>query len=359
MTEDHPRPAPQQQLEFLAKIQRLLQYGQFTATYKFALLHALADLCVQQADDSGKALTLPVADIARQFATLYQRQAKPYPASGGARELLQNRGRQARVIVVLRDSARARIHKGGYQAPDRTALTAIDETIRDQPLWKLQRLAGGDRLDFLYENEDRFAVREIRLRPGVAYCFRAFHGLIVSMVRNRWEQWVRQTNAAAIDERKNLQEFLFGSERADLSGYREVLLKVTGRRCFYRQEPLHGRGDVDHFVPWSLYPIDLGHNFVLAHRSANSSKADALAAENHLERWLQQCIDHRRALEQGFREYGLPHDLRSSIQVVEWSYSAAERTGGRVWSKGKELTGLAPGWRDLVDDAKRELFPSA
>ena len=40
--------AMQQQLDFIAYIQRMLVEGDFTATYKFALLHALADICVEQ-----------------------------------------------------------------------------------------------------------------------------------------------------------------------------------------------------------------------------------------------------------------------------------------------------------------------
>ena len=58
----------------------------------------------------------------------------------------------------------------------RKALANINETIRDQPLWKLQNVAGGDRLEFLYINTDEYSVRDITLRPGIAYCFRAFHG---------------------------------------------------------------------------------------------------------------------------------------------------------------------------------------
>ncbi|WP_462178729.1 hypothetical protein [Pseudoalteromonas gelatinilytica] len=40
--------AMQQQLDFIAYIQRMLVEGDFSATYKFALLHALADVCVEQ-----------------------------------------------------------------------------------------------------------------------------------------------------------------------------------------------------------------------------------------------------------------------------------------------------------------------
>ena len=34
---------------------------------------------------------------------------------------------------------------------------------------------------------------------------------------------------------------------------------------------------VDHFISWSRYTTDLGHNFVLAHPGCNSQKSDYLA----------------------------------------------------------------------------------
>ena len=48
-----PPPTPEEQVLFLRNLQRLLVEGQFVASYKFALLHAMADLCVLQGDDSG------------------------------------------------------------------------------------------------------------------------------------------------------------------------------------------------------------------------------------------------------------------------------------------------------------------
>ena len=45
---------PQQQLEFLSNVQRLLSEGQFTATYKYALLLAIADICVEDGEDVGR-----------------------------------------------------------------------------------------------------------------------------------------------------------------------------------------------------------------------------------------------------------------------------------------------------------------
>ncbi len=40
-----------------------------------------------------------------------------------------------------------------------------------------------------------------------------------------------------------------------------------------RHKVAPGTAHIDHFIPWSRYPIDLGHNFVLAHAGCNSAKA--------------------------------------------------------------------------------------
>jgi hypothetical protein len=353
----HSRPTPQDQLEFLAKIQRLLGEGQFTATYKFALLHALADLCVDKGDDSGAPLELTVGEIADRFFGLYDRQSLPYPSRRGSKLLKQNTGRQARVVTVLSERARPYGAKTSRGRPSRKILGEINRTIRNQPLWKLQTLTGGDRLEFLYKNEGRPGTQKICLHPGVAYCFRSFYGLIVSLVRDRWEQWIRRTNPGAVEERKNLQEFLFGSERGGLVAYRPVLLEIQDGKCFYTDRPLREGGHVDHFIPWSRYPVDLGHNFVLANRGVNAQKADALAGEQHLKRWLRRCEDQGEMLTAWLDGKGLPHDLRSSIQVVEWSYSQLVRGKGQVWVEGKTFADLSPGWRSLIDNTRRRLFP--
>ena len=85
-----------------------------------------------------------------------------------------------------------------------------------------------------------------------------------------------------------LRHFLFGTSRSDLSRYREILADVQEGRCFYCNRRLNDSAAVDHFIPWRRYPLDLGHNFVLAHGSCNSSKSDRLAALPHLRRWHER-----------------------------------------------------------------------
>ena len=49
-------PSDSQQLEFLPNLQRLLSEGQFVATYKYALLMALADIAVESGGKRDEAL---------------------------------------------------------------------------------------------------------------------------------------------------------------------------------------------------------------------------------------------------------------------------------------------------------------
>jgi hypothetical protein len=60
-------PSAESQVEFLTKLQRLLSEGQFVATYKFALLQAIADLAVEHGDDLGGPLEVGIDAIAGKF----------------------------------------------------------------------------------------------------------------------------------------------------------------------------------------------------------------------------------------------------------------------------------------------------
>src|SRR5690349_5032431 len=96
-----PQPTPEEQIQFLTNLQRILSEGLFTATYKYALLLALADLAVEMGDDSGEPLQVPTWAIAEKFIEYYWRQATPYAASGTALVLKQNTDRQAKVIRLI------------------------------------------------------------------------------------------------------------------------------------------------------------------------------------------------------------------------------------------------------------------
>jgi hypothetical protein len=98
-----PIPTPEEQVQFLRNIQRLLAEGLFVASYKFALVHALADLAVLKGDDTGAPLDLSTKDIAAKFVELYWRQSRPFQISEQTSGLIlqQNTGKQAAIISQI------------------------------------------------------------------------------------------------------------------------------------------------------------------------------------------------------------------------------------------------------------------
>ena len=48
------QPSSDEQIKFLVNLQRLLDEGLFVASYKFALLLALADLSIERGDEGGR-----------------------------------------------------------------------------------------------------------------------------------------------------------------------------------------------------------------------------------------------------------------------------------------------------------------
>lgn len=300
-----PPPGPEAQLRFLRDLQRILDEGSFVATYKFALIHALADLAVERGDDSGATLTLPTRDIAERFIHLYWRQVAPFPGAAQAALLSQNTGRQAAIVNRV---AEARARYGDSLADVRgdpgrwkALVREVDRTVRVMPLWRLQ-MVGREVQEVLYRQDQ--GARQVTLLPGIAACFRAFHPLVLDLVEGAWSHFVRRTNG--------------------------------------------GGSDVDHFIPWRRYPTDLGHNLVLAHATCNRQKSDRLAAEPHLERWAERNRTHGQTMAAKFDERRVRHDLEASRRIARWAYGHTAGLGGQVWLRGKETSPLGPGWEGLL-----------
>ena len=343
-------------MKFLANIQRLLAEGSFVATYKHALLLALADLSVEIGNDTSAALAVPIFKIAEKVVIYYWRQALPYPATGGSGTILnQTTGRRAAIVRLVAD---ARAQTGGSLAAAKartetwTRLVAdVADIVKKMPLWKLQRV-GDHVLDFLYPNT-MGPGNSVELRPGVAYCFRRFHSLVEDLVRGAWVRFVRdlKENQALFGDTTNLDEFLFGSERADLSAYRPILHKLQVGLCFYCGGRLDAVAAVDHFIPWSRYPVDFGHNFVLSHGTCNGKKGDRLAAFEHLVRWCQRNHVDGKALDEAFIAARIFADQTASVLITRWAYEQIEASAGMVWVSGETLVPLDAKWRSVVSVA--------
>jgi 5-methylcytosine-specific restriction endonuclease McrA len=214
-------------------------------------------------------------------------------------------------------------------------VTEVDQVIRTMPLWKLQTV-GEERLNFLYDNLDRG--KRITLKSGVVYCLRAFYELIRNLIQRAWVRFVQKLNANRRGSITDLSSFLFGQERTNLELYRPILMDVQNGICLYCQKSLSKQAHVDHFIPWSRYAADLGHNFVLARDRCNGAKSDYLAAENHLAAWVERNRGHEDELKARFQEAALPFDLSASVQIA----------ARLVWRTGPALADLGVGLCSVV-----------
>lgn len=352
MTLSRP-PSAEAQLAFLSKLQRLFAEGDFTATYKFALLVSLADLAVELGADDGASVLLSVRQIAERFVYLYWNHTSPYKpphAGAGASVLSQNIGSQAAVLTSIaqfRASTGAATVLQAKREPEYASLiTRVAATVSAQPLNYLQNF-GGASDPFLYERAERGSVR---LHPGISYCLRRFYPLVQQLSRSHWATHIKlnRRNHGIFGDARDLEDFLFSTSRQSLALIGQGLRKLDNNRCFYCGDSVTEM-DVDHFIPFSLYPRDLAHNFVLAHPSCNRSKSDSLAAHSHLERWLERVVKYGDDLLGIGAEAGIVGDLATVGRVATWGYANACAAGGHAWLSPAKYEPVSAHYLDLLN----------
>jgi hypothetical protein len=235
----------------------------------------------------------------------------------------------------------ARASKAWGQAVTRTA-----QLIDRMPLWRLQVLRN-ETLEFLYSSSP--TAGSIRLKPGVAANLRRFHGMIIRMAQSEWQRFIQgiPSNASLLGATSDLGQFLFGAERAALTRMLEPLADIQHGLCLYCMKRVDS-GEIDHFIPWSRYPRDLAHNLVLAHKQCNRKKSDLLAAEAHLDCWVQRNDYHASTIGDAGRQAGVPVDLPAAISVAAWAYAHGAGLRTSVWIAGDTVEHLTDRWRMLL-----------
>lgn len=349
-----PPPSADQQIGFLAKLQRLFAEGDFTATYKFALLTSLADLAVQHGHDDGRELVLSIRDIADRFVELYWRHAAPYGTGRPDTQpdtLVQNMGAQAAVVTAIGEFQKrhgvSHLTKAKALADFSGLISKVTTVVSAQPLNYLQNFGGGTD-PFLYERAGRGL---IQLKPGVTYCLRRFYPLVQQLCRSHWVGHIKSNgrNHTILGGADDLEDFLFSTERQSLTALGNELRKLDGSRCFYCGEGLN-EADVDHFIPFSLYPRDIAANFVLAHPACNRSKSDTLAAKLHLERWLERIQVKQGQLAEIGKLTGIATGEAILRKVASWAYSSASDCQGRAWVSSVCYETIDASYVELFDE---------
>lgn len=333
-----PVPSAEIQIDFLKKIQSLFEDSYFQATYKYALLIALTDLAIELGDESGDELFLDKKIIAKRFAELYWPQVQPFPSglSGCESGVLFHSDKDEHVKIIkdllnLYQNAKT----NDYQLAQKNViwddvLTSISSTIWKFPVLHLQ----DDTNQFLYQFPT--LKNGLVLKPGVAYCLRKFSEYIIQYAKSGWIEHIKKTkrNHKILGVDNDLESFLFGSTRKQLTSTREFLISHQSGKCFYCGKSASKESDIDHFVPWKKYPRNIAQNLVLACPNCNRSKSDMLAAKVHLHKWLDVVLfDEARSSEIG--KLGFVADRDCAYKVGIWAYQNGVDSNSLAWETPK------------------------
>lgn len=334
-------PSASEQVKFLTDIQALLEDGLFVATYKFALLTAIADISIESNVHDDQELHVSLNRIAEKFIEYYWQQSLPFPSQSGNRILIQSTGRQAAAISKLsihsEATTLAEIRRDSQEW--NKLVNRISKIIKGMPLFKLQTIGGKPR-PFLYDNE--LIDNGIKLKRGIAYHLRQFHALVTGLARGRWITAIRANphNQSALGTSQDLDYFLFGSEREPIAQHGSLLVDVQQGCCLYCDRRLTKKEiHVDHFIPWSLYHLNLVPNLVASHPQCNLAKRDFLAGGTHIAGWIARNRDNRNALADVCgNTYEI--QLNATNNVALWAYTRAMQLQQQVWISGKQLSTL-------------------
>jgi len=330
-------PTAQEQLKFLKNIQLILQSGSFSSTYKFALLISLSRLAIEKGEDSGQSLSLEYTEIAEKFIELYWKQAVPYTFNDQGQLILnQNNGKQAAILKRIIEHRKNYSSLGVLRRDCLVWLTLLNEvksTIKKMPVTFLQNI-NGQNFEFLYQLDQ--CGKQLILLPKVMYCLRQFSEIIEELCQKRWIDYIRKnsSNSPILNKLPNLEQFMFEPSRNQLNAVANVLVELQDCQCFYCNKPMRqGNYAVDHFIPWSMYPSDTGHNFVLADSSCNSKKSNLLASDEFLYKWRERNEEDNLIIVDRVSVLGFLTDKERSHKVAEWAYRQANENKYVKWNE--------------------------
>lgn len=344
-------------LRFAERLLGLLDQGQFTATYKYAVLLGLMDLCLEHTQKSGAPPSMvTTAQLADKVIELYWPQTRPFRGQG--QDMLRQNTDKGKHAVILRSidefrqqhapDASATLHRARVHAPAAYTrlLREVEWKLVEMPLPKLQRI--GKRYDpFVYEIAWDDGITRATFNDGTRFDNRIhfagaagkllvrLSGLLRPLIQRQWAAMVARLNQDHLQDAA-LEGFLFGVDRRALEPVRAPLLALQAGRCFYCRGDIRAAADVDHFLPWARHPDNGLDNLVVAHPQCNRHKRDFLAAAEHVERWTARNADQRDVLQQIARDRSWERDEERTTAVVRGIYLRLP-DDVQLWQLGREL----------------------
>ena len=278
--------------------------------------------------------------LLKKFIDLYWKQSLPFQFNQYEPfTIQQSTGKQAKIISEIQ-IAQQQYKTIAAARRDATfwlkLRKSVADTVKRMPVVYLQNL-NGQTFEFLYHLND--SQESLQLLPKVMYCLRQFSEIIEELCQKRWIDFVRlnKQNLVVLDGLPDLDEFMFAPSRSQLGQVANFLIDLQECQCFYCGKSLkNNKYAVDHFIPWSLYPADTGHNFVLADDKCNSQKSNYLASEEFLNQWLERNHLHDQLITQEISQLGFLTDIQRSHRVADWAYRQAVENEYLVWLGGSE-----------------------
>jgi len=282
-------PSASDIISFAERLIALLERTSVVATYKYAVLIGLMDLCMEHTTPQGApSEVFTTRQLAEKVLGLYWPHTRAFRSTPSQRILKQNTGKQARILSDIIDFRQSlpdqsvALHRARLELPlaYQQLLDQIEWTLILMPLPRVQRV-GGEQEELLYSIAWGIDVargpisayqrgqasdfdNRIVLKPGVASHLLRLNGLLRPLVYRSWTTLVARINRDLVDESR-LEDFLFGRGRIALTPLAPALRDIQNNRCFYCDHPLGPTAQVDHFIPWARFPDDGIENLVLAH----------------------------------------------------------------------------------------------
>ena len=329
-----------------ALVQRLLEVlndGQRDATYKLALLLAIIEWVTTNSGGE----TIPTADLAEIVLRLYFRQIRQFPQSAGESATLKQGSspslRITNAVIGLvsttpnmnrPDLVRAKNPEGFKRA-----VLEIEKALVEQPIPRFQ-IVGKDEIPFLYEWDwspkqtlgpiKKAGKDHLALLPGVRDRLVTLGPLLRPIIEQFWVWDVAKWTKIETEESR-LREHLFGTKRVAFpQSIVDGLKTIQGGKCFYCAGSVLSGAQVDHFVPWSVFPNDAIDNLVLSCKQCNGKKSDHLAALKYLSSWLERSpIELEKVAQSGDWEVN-----PKRAQAIATNIYETLSVGSVVWAGG-------------------------
>jgi len=228
-------------IRFAERVLALLDRGSFVATYKYAVLLGLMDLCLEGTSREGVPPDMVTTrQLAEKVVQLYWPQTMPFFASKRGKVLKQNTGNQAKIlsdIVKFREGLRVNLasltearlsDRDGYERLVRD----VEWTLILMPLPRVQVIGRREERvlydiawDLSIERSKRLVTQyqrtgggpfdnRIMLKPRVSEYLVMLNGLLRPLVHREWVRMVAQINKM---EEARLESFLFGADRVSMA----------------------------------------------------------------------------------------------------------------------------------------------